>query len=90
MKIRIINHAVVRLALQPGDELDIQSRTPELENLLASERADGAKFAELVSEDDDLAGAGGGSETATVSAVGRTATTGRGQRREPRPQTVPQ
>lgn len=85
MKIRIINRATVRLDLQPGDEIAVQSPSPELENLLTSTRADGEKYAELVTDDGS-----DGTTTATVQPAGQTATTGRGQRREPRPQTVPQ
>lgn len=81
MKIRIDNPATVRLELRPGDELVVESLSPGLQNLLTSTRADGARFAHLVDNEDD-------SETATVAAVGQTATTGRGQRREQRSQTV--
>jgi len=77
MRIKIVNPAAVRLELQPGDEIIVSKSSPVLDNLIASRRADGEAFAHLVHDDDPDEG-----ETATVSAKGETATTGRARREQ--------
>lgn len=71
MRIRIDRPLAVRLNLQPGDEVTIQTMTPELQSMLDSKGFDGNKFAHVVSDD-------GGDETAVIPASGET----RGTRRD--------
>lgn len=79
MRIRINHHAAVRLELEPGDELLVKKLSPALENLLTSDRVDGAgPFAHIVTDGDVDEG-----EFAVVPPAGETTTMGRG-RREPR------
>lgn len=68
MRILIDNPSTIRLELQPGDELVLQRRTPEVENLLVARRADGARYAHLIDDSDE-------SQTATLPPAGETATT---------------